>query len=148
MSVDARVSKDLVQTLRDGQEGFARSAEKLADSAAPELAATFERYSAQRAAFAEELERLGAAYGDDVEKSGSVVGTLHRGWISLADALTGSSPDAVLDAAATGEDHAVDEYQKALDADISTGLRDVVGRQYREVVAARDEVRSLSQARS
>jgi uncharacterized protein (TIGR02284 family) len=50
----------------------------------------------------------------------------------------------VLNAAETGEDHAVGEYEKALDAEISTGLRDVLDRQYREVKAARDDVRSLA----
>jgi uncharacterized protein (TIGR02284 family) len=144
MSADARVSKDLVQTLHDGENGFAKAAERLADSDAPELVSTFQRYSQQRAQFATELEQLGQSYGDDVETSSSVAGTLHRGWISVKDTLTGSSPAAVLNAAETGEDHAVGEYEKALDAEISTGLRDVLDRQYREVKAARDDVRSLA----
>ncbi len=144
MSVDARVSKDLVETLRDGQEGFAKAAEKLVDSDTPEIAATFQRFSQQRSQFASELEEMGKAYGDDVEESSSVTGAVHRGWISVKDALTGSSPDAVLKAAQTGEDHAVSEYQKALDADLSDGLRTVVDRQYQDVVAARDEVATLA----
>jgi len=144
MSVDARVSKDLVQTLHDGKDGFAHAAERLSDSDAPELASTFQRYSQQRAQFATELEALGQSYGDDVEESSSAASALHRGWISVKDALTGSSPASVLKAAETGEDHAVTEYEKALDADISTGLRDVVDRQYQDIVAARDQVRSLA----
>ena len=148
MSVDARVSKDLVETLRDGQEGFAKAAEKLADSDAPEIGATFRGYSEQRRQFADELEKLGRSYGDDVDDSGSTAGALHRGWISVKDAVTGSSPEAVLKAAESGENHAVTEYEKALDADISTGLRDVVDRQYHDVVAARDAVRSLADAHS
>jgi len=67
MSVDARVSKDLVETLRDGQEGFAKAAEKLADSDAPEIGATFRGYSEQRRQFADELEKLAQSYGDDVD---------------------------------------------------------------------------------
>ena len=116
MSVDARVSKDLVETLRDGQEGFAKAAEKLADSDAPEIGATFRGYSEQRRQFADELEKLAQSYGDDVDESGSAVGALHRGWISVKDAVTGSSPEAVLKAAESGESHAVTEYKKALDA--------------------------------
>ena len=69
MSVDARVSKDLVETLRDGQEGFAKAAEKLVDSDTPEIAASFQRFSQQRGQFASELEEMGKAYGDDVEES-------------------------------------------------------------------------------
>ncbi len=90
MSVDARVSKDLLETLRDGQEGFAKAAEKLADSDTPEIAATFQRFSEQRSTFADELEEKGRQYGDDVEESGSAGAALHRGWISIKDALTGS----------------------------------------------------------
>jgi uncharacterized protein (TIGR02284 family) len=148
MSVDARVSKDLVETLRDGQAGFAKAAERLTESESPDLAATFQRFSDQRAQFAAELEQMGHEYGDDVEESGSVAGAVHRGWLSVKDALTGSSPDAVLNAAETGENHAVGEYEKALEADISTGLRQVVERQYRDVVAARDEVSALASSSS
>jgi len=148
MSVDARVSKDLLQTLHDGQEGFAQAAKRLADSDAPELATTFQRYSQQRTQFATELEQLAQHYGDDVDETSSVAGAVHRGWISVKDALSGSSPAAVLKAAQTGEDHAVGEYEKALGADISAGLRDVVDRQYRDVVAARDDVRTLAASHS
>ena len=52
----------------------------------------------------------------------------------------------VLGAAATGEDHAVSEYEKALELDLSAGFRDVVTRQHAAVVAARDEVKALQAA--
>src|SRR5689334_21405956 len=48
MSEDASVTKDLIQTAKDGQEGYAKGADKLADSNAPDLAATFREYSEQR----------------------------------------------------------------------------------------------------
>ena len=83
------------------------------------------------------------AYGDEIRESGSLAGTLHRGWMSLKDALAGSSPEGVLDAAEQGEDHAVKEYEKALQSDISPELRDLVARQATAVRAAHDEVRSF-----
>ena len=55
---------------------------------------------------------------------------MHRGWLSLKDALTGDDAGAVLKAAATGEDHAVSEYEKALEMDLSAGFREVVARQH------------------
>lgn len=143
MSEDAAVTKDLIETLEDGQEGFATAAKKLQESDSPELAATFERYSQQRAEFSDELRRLAQQYGDQIEQSGTVTAALHRGWMSLKDALSGSSAHAVLDAAEQGEDHAVSEYEKALDADISPTLRTVVERQSVAVKAAHDDVRSL-----
>ena len=143
MSTDARVAKDLVETLEDGRNGFTAAAERLRDSDRPELAATMQRFAEQRAQFATEIVSLGHEYGDDVDESGSAAGALHRGWIKLKDAVTGDDAGSVLGAAVTGEDHAVSEYEKALGADISEGFRTVVQRQHASVVAARDEVKQL-----
>jgi uncharacterized protein (TIGR02284 family) len=149
MSEDASVTKDLIQTAKDGQEGYAKGADKLADSNAPDLAATFREYSEQRAKFVTELQGLAQSYGDDIDKSGSVAGAVHRGWMAVKDALAGSDdPGGVLDAAEQGEDHAVNEYKKALDSDISPELRTVVQRQYADVRAAHDQMRSLREGRS
>lgn len=143
MSVDEAVTKDLLETLADGQEGFEKAAEKLADSDMPEIASTFRRFSGQRAQFATELQELARAYGDQVDSSGSVAATFHRGWMAIKDALSGSDPKGVLDAAEQGEDHAVSEYEDALAKDLSPTLRNVVERQANEVRAAHDEVRRL-----
>lgn len=144
MSTDARVTKDLMETLEDGRDGFATSADKVADSSQPEVASTLRQYSEQRAQFYAELDRLAQAYGDDVDDSGSVAGAVHRGWISLKDALTGDSPKAVLEAAQTGEEHAVAQYEHALGEDISADLRQVVERQLGEIRHAKDAVTRLA----
>ncbi len=146
MSTDAAVTKDLIQTLEDGKEGFAKGAEKLADSDRPELATAFRQNSQQRERFATDLQEMAKGYGDQIDDSGTVAGTLHRGWMSLKDALTGSGPDGVLDAAEQGEDHALKEYDKALKADISPELRTVVERQRADVQAAHDQVKALRDA--
>ncbi|KRE56371.1 PA2169 family four-helix-bundle protein [Phycicoccus sp. Soil748] len=143
MSADEKVAKELVETLKDGRTGFASAAEKLRDSDRPEVAATLERLSEQRAAFARDIVAMGHEYGDDVDKSGTVTAALHRGWLSLKDALTGDDASGVLGAAVTGEDHAVSEYDKALEDDLSEGFRSVVQQQRAAIVAARDEVKAL-----
>ncbi len=144
MSTDENVTKDLVQTLEDGREGFARAAEKLDDSEHAAYASLFRELSAQRARFSAELRNLAGNYGDTVEAEGTLVGDLHRGWIALKDALTGSSGQAVINAVTTGEDHAVSEYEKACEADVSPTLRAVIERQKSEVTAARDRVQALA----
>lgn len=143
MSDDAKAAKELVETLKDGERGFADSAEKLRDGGHADQADVLQRLSEQRAGFAREIVALGDDYGDDVDKSGSVAATAHRGWIALKDALTGSDSSAVLKAAVTGEDHTVKEYEDALEQDLSDGFRQVVVRQHAAVVAARDEVKAL-----
>jgi uncharacterized protein (TIGR02284 family) len=146
MSDDEKVAKDLVETLKDGERGFASAAEKVGDGDHPEWATTLQRLSEQRAGFRREIVALGHAYGDDVDESGSAAAALHRGWISLKDALTGDDAGSVLGAAVTGEDHAVSEYEKALEHDLSAGFREVVIRQHDAVVAARAEVKALQLA--
>lgn len=146
MSDDKKAAKELVETLKDGERGFAEAAEKVRDSEHPEWAETLQRLSMQRAGFSREIVDLGHAYGDDVDESGTVAAAVHRGWLSLKDALTGDDAGAVLKAATTGEDHAVSEYDKALELDLSAGFRDVVTRQREAVVAARDEVKALAAA--
>lgn len=143
MSDDEKVAKELVETLKDGERGFASAAEKLRDGDRSEWASTLQRLSEQRATFCGEIVDLGHHYGDDVDESGTIAASLHRGWISLKDALTGDDAGSVLGAVVTGENHAVSEYEKALQHDLSPGFSEVVSRQHAAVVAARDEVKAL-----
>ena len=143
MSRDAAVTKDLLQTLEDGKDGFATAADKLESDGEPALAAAFRQLGTERAALATELEGLAASYGDDVESSGSIAAKVHRGWMAVKDAIAGSDPEGVLDAAEQGEDHAVSEYEKALAEDISPEFRAVLERQLVSVRAAHDQVRQL-----
>ena len=146
MSADEQAAKEIVETLKDGQKGYAASAEKLADSERPEWAAIMRRLEQQRVQFAQEIVAMGHDYGDDVDEGGSALAAVHRGWLSLKDALTGDKPSGVLDAAVQGEDHTVSEYEKALKGDLSEGFRTVLERQHGEIVAARDEVKALQTA--
>ena len=146
MSKDAKVTKDLMETLEDGRKGFTQAAEKLAESDRADLAPKFRELAEQRAGFYAELEKMAAAYGDDLDEDGSVGAAVHRGWMSLKDALSGSDPDGVLDAAEQGEDHAVSEYQDALEQDISADLKQTIQRQYTAIQTAHGEVKALRDA--
>lgn len=144
MSTDEKTTSELTKTLKNGEEGFRTAAEKLNGSDRPELGSEFMQYSQQRARFCAELASMANAYGDDVPERSSVPGAVHRGWLAVKDTLTGSSPDAVLKAALTGEDHAVEQYQGAMKEDISEGLRAILTRQFAEVSTTRDRVKTLA----
>lgn len=146
MSTDAKTTKDLLQTLEDGRDGFTKAAEKLAETDRSDLAPEFRQFAEQRAALATELESLAARYGDDIEEDGSVAAAVHRGWLSLKDALSGSKAKGVLDAAEQGEEHAVSEFEKALEKDISADLAGTVRRQLVEIRATHVKVKALSDA--
>ena len=136
--------RDLVQTLEDGRKGFSDAADKLADDGNAALARRFQEYAEQRQRFSAELRSAAIDAGVEVQEEGSVAGALHRGWISLKDALTGTDADAVVNAAHTGEEHAVQEYEKALeDSGLPAGLAETVRRQAAEIRSVRDEVAAM-----
>ena len=141
---ETSVLKDLIQTLEDGQKGFEAGADKLEKDGSPGVARAFREFSAQRAAFAAELQQCARADGEEILERGSVAGTIHRGWMTLKDALAGADPNGVLDAAEQGEDHAKHEYDKALESDkLSASTRTIVSRQRDAVLLAHDQVRAM-----
>lgn len=132
---------DLTETLKDGEQGF-RTAAK--DVKSPELATLFGTYAQQRAEFASHLQARVAALGSSVKKSGSIAGSMHRGWINIKSALTTNEPQAVLEEAERGEDAAVAAYRKALDHhDLDSDTRALIQSQASAVQAAHNRVRDL-----
>lgn len=148
MSNDAAVTKDLMKTLEDGRDGFAAGADKLEKDGEAGLARTFRELGARRGQLADEVQKIAANYGDHIDESGTVAAKAHRGWMAVKDALSGSDPDGVLDAAEQGEDHAVSEYEDALNEDISPEFKTVLQRQLTEIRSAHDQVKALRDARS
>ena len=145
MSTDERCTKELVETLEDGRKGYEESAERLKNSSSPEVAAEMTRLAEQRRQMSTELRQMAESYGDSIDESGSAAAVVHRGWIALKDAVTGADPKPVLRAALKGEEHAVSEYEKALEEDLSPALREVVVRQLDQIRSARDEVKVLAE---
>lgn len=143
----AAVLEDLIETLEDGRKGFEQAAERIADSDEPALAVDLRQFSQQRAEFSVELRNLAGRHGVEIDEEGSMAGALHRGWLSLKDALTGDDPRAVLAAAESGEDHAVSEFEDALAEDLPADVRTVIERQAREVRSAHDKVKALRDSR-
>lgn len=143
MSVDRSTTQDLVKMAEDGKEGYAKGAKELAESDRPQLASTFTRLSEQRASFSTELQTLAATYGDSVKETGSAAASLHRGWMALRDAVTGSGPESILKTAVQGEDHAIEAYEKALKEEISAATRSLAEKQVAQIRTARMEIQRL-----
>ncbi len=135
----------LIETLKDGQEGFRQASEAVKDS---ELKSLFNEYSSQRSRFAGELQNQAKQLGEsDSETTSSVAGSMHRAWINLKSAITKGDDHAILAECERGEDSALSEYKKAMEADLSSPLRETVSRQYSEVKQAHDRVRNLRDSR-
>lgn len=130
----------LIETNKDGQQGFADAAEGVESS---EIKSVFYEAGQQRAQFAGELQSLVRELGGDPENSGSVAGAIHRGWINLKSAVTGKDEKAILNEAERGEDSAVSAYKNALEQALPANVQSVIQNQYSQVQATHDKVKAL-----
>ena len=133
----------LIETCRDGQNGFQTAAEGVTRS---ELKTLFHGYAQQRARFVGELQTEVRRLGGDPENMGSVAATLHRGWINIKSTVTGKDESAIIAECERGEDSAVSTYRDALDEDLPANIRTIIDRQYADIKQAHDRIRALERA--
>jgi uncharacterized protein (TIGR02284 family) len=133
---------DLIETLKDGQEGFRQAAEAVKN---PELKSLFNKFSMQRSRFAGELQSQAVALGESKpEDSSSAAGAMHRAWIDLKSAIAKRDDHAILAECERGEDSAVKEYKEAMEeGNLSAPVREIISRQYAEVQSAHDRIKQL-----
>ena len=133
--------QDLIETLRDGHQGFIELEKNLKD---PEARKLFREETLVRANFAAELEnelhRLGVK---DVKVSSSTAGKVHRAWGELKARL-GGGDHALLATAEQGEDEAKKAYEEALGSeDFPLPLRELLLRQQMHILHAHEQVKAL-----
>ncbi len=134
------VLNNLIETCKDGELGFKTAAEGLTNAA---IKAKFLEYSRQRAEMARQLQNEVRTLGGDPEKSGSVSGSLHRGWLDIKSAITGKDDHAIVAEAERGEDVAKSAYENALKEALPDSALTVVQQQAAKVRQAHDNVRDI-----
>src|SRR5436190_23833831 len=141
MKEEKEIIGGLVETLKDGQEGFKQAAEGVKD---PQLKSLFNEYSQQRSRFVSELQSRAQGLGErEPETSGSATGALHRAWMNLKSAVTSGDDHAILAECERGEDSAVEEYKKAMNDNLPAQFLEIVSRQYSEIKNAHDRIKHL-----
>jgi uncharacterized protein (TIGR02284 family) len=139
------VLNGLIETCKDGEQGYKDAAEKAKESA---LQSLFLKYAFQRKEFAEELQVVVTQLGGDAATSGHVAGTLHRGWINLKQALSSNEDKALIDECEAGEDAAIKNYAEALSSVLPATVASVVQRQFSGVEEAHGIMRNLKHGRA
>src|SRR5262249_45076128 len=92
---------NLIENCKDGQQGFQTATEGNHDGSVKKI---LQQYAQERAQFVGELQNEVRRLGGDPEKTGSVAGALHRGWMNIKTAVTGKDEHAVLEECERGED--------------------------------------------
>jgi len=134
---------DLIETCRDGENGFQTAAAHVTD---PALKKLFNAYSIQRAQFASELESEVRQLGGTPATRGSVSAAFHRGWMNIKSIVTGGSDDAIVAECERGEYAAVENYQRVMKNTLPPNVLPVVKHQFTEVKRALERIRDLEAA--
>lgn len=133
----------LIVICKDGEEGFHNAGEGVKNG---ELKKIFQTYEQQRKLLLAELQPEVRSLGGDPDKSGSVSGAVHRGWMNLKQLLTGTNERAVVDEAERSEDIAVESYQAALKETLPPAVRTIIQRQFDQVKQAHDRISAFKKA--
>jgi uncharacterized protein (TIGR02284 family) len=138
------VLEELIETSRDGQNGYRDAAEHVKD---PELRSFFNQQSTERARFAGELENEVQRLGEpDPKRKGSASGALHRAWLDLKANL-GGGDQTILNSVEQGEDTAKKAYEKAIAEPLPQNIVAILRRQAQTIFATHDRVKMLRDTR-
>src|SRR5688500_299386 len=133
----------LIETCKDGQNGFKEAAEGVERS---DLKSLFYEFAQQREQFAGELQSLVQALGGDPENSGSVAAAIHRGWLNIKSAVTGKDEAAILNECARVEATANNTYKNARAEALPATVAEAVQTQDTAVQSAHDRIKALRDA--
>jgi uncharacterized protein (TIGR02284 family) len=123
----------LIQTCKDGELGYRTAATDVQNT---ELETVFTQFAKQRGQFARKLQAEVERLGGNPEGSGSMSGTLLRGWMDVKSALSSGSGAAVIATCETGEEVAVAAFEWVVNLDISGQTRSLVERQSKTIKGA------------
>jgi len=138
------VLNELIETCEDGAEGYKKAAEDVEESS---LKMLFTAYSSQRAKFAAELRSAVEVHGGKASTSGHAAASLHRGWMSVKEAV-GNKDKAIIDECEAGEDRAIKAYKEAYEKSLPGAAGDLVSRQFADVQEAHNKLRNLKHSRN
>ena len=136
---------DLIETCRDGQNGFKEAAENVKS---PDLKTFLNQIALERAQFVNELQLEVRTLGGDPQKSGSATGAMHRAWIDIKGTLTGKDDHSILSECERGEDSAVEAYKDALKLDLPSNIRSTIERQFQSIKLVHDRVKQMRDSKA
>lgn len=136
---------DLIETCRDGQNGFKEAAENVKS---PDLKTFLNQTAMERAQFVGELQLEVRTLGGDPENTGSAAAAIHRAWIDIKGTLTGKDDHSILNECERGEDSAIEAYKDALKLGLPTNILSTVERQFQSIKQVHDRVKQMRDSKA
>ena len=132
--------KDLLETSREGERGFALATK---DNREPGVIDLLKDGEDSCRAAAVELQEQVRLLGGASEDGGAMKVPVYRGWISFKAVAISRDTKLILEECERGEDYAKARYEDAMKIELPESLRAIVERQYQRVIAIHGRVRLL-----
>ncbi len=138
---DIRTLNGLIATTFDSVDGY-RTAATDADN--HRFVAMFRARAAEREQVVQKLRAEVTRLGGTPEEDGTMLASVHRGFLNLKAAITGNDDAAIVSTVEDGEDHIKAKYEAAMaDRDVSAPVQSAIQAAYQSVRAGHDEMRDL-----
>jgi uncharacterized protein (TIGR02284 family) len=134
------VLRDLIDTLRDGDRGFALA---VRDNREPEIeSALVDGEEWCRAAAIELQEQVRSLHGE-TDPSDAAKPAMYRGWINFKAVPVPRGTKLILEECERGGDYALGRYEAATDPALPEPLRTLIERQHQRLVVFQGRLRLL-----
>jgi uncharacterized protein (TIGR02284 family) len=138
---DVAILNTLIGTLLDSIDGYQKSAGDVGNQA---LADKFNARARERQSAVTKLQAAVAAAGGDPQDDSTILGGIHRAFLSLKEAVNGTDDKAIINEIERGEDYLKGKFETALaDADLSPTARASAEEAWTSVRAGHDEMSAL-----
>lgn len=141
---DVSVLNTLITTTIDSAHGFERSAEN-ADAA--RFQSMFQEFATERRQCVSDLQARVRQLGGEPADDGSLKADVHRRWLDMKNAITGTGDKSVIEEVERGEDYIKEKYETALKDDkLSAETRMVITKAYDSVRRGHDRASALKKS--
>jgi len=135
-----QVLNELIITCRDSEQGFREAAEDVNEKVFSELLCDYAR---QMSVFQHELTKEMLKLGSAPQNRFHPGSKLHRLWIHFRSFINRKQEKPVLLECERGEEQTLTAYERALENRLPVELRDLVERQFVEIIQQRNHIKNL-----
>ncbi|GAA4271975.1 PA2169 family four-helix-bundle protein [Aquimarina gracilis] len=132
---------DLLEKTYDAEKGFKKAAENVQHTG---LKTYFKQKAQERYDFGHELKEEIKSFGQEVDKGGSITGTMHRAWMDVKSVLSKDSEESMLEEAIRGEEASVEEYDEVLsEITLPASTQTILSQQKNKIMDGLSSIRRL-----
>ncbi len=132
---------DILEKTYDAEKGFKKAAENVKN---PALKSYFKQKADERYNFGHELKSEIKSFGEDVDKGGSITGTIHRAWMDTKALFSTEDEESMLEEAIRGEKSAISEYDDVIsDTALPESTKSILTSQKTRIEKGLSRIKSL-----